>query len=140
MFPSPKSSWRITHPLWKPFNDGLGIVWKKFLMKSSELLMNRKSHIPPKHLPNTRLLDTRTMNDSTLPIPEEGRYFRHHSGRIYQVMTITNQSANSERFPITVVYRNTTHAHEHWGEVYSRPLKEFWVSFTPCSHPFEGEG
>lgn len=54
-----------------------------------------------------------------------GLVCRHHSGRVYTVILITNDSViESEQFPHTVVYVGVN------GRYWSRPLSEFRTKFT----------
>jgi len=47
-------------------------------------------------------------------------FYRHkESGRIYQVIAISNESANKSGWPVTVVYR------DEYQATWSRPLSEF---------------
>jgi len=56
---------------------------------------------------------------------EPGMIVRHHSGRVYSILLITNTNGgNLDRFPPTVVYRGAN------GHVWSRPAAEFDGRFT----------
>ncbi|UVK46751.1 DUF1653 domain-containing protein [Mesorhizobium sp. AR07] len=57
--------------------------------------------------------------------PQIGQSWQHHSGRMYQVILVTNTTHPSDKFPVTVVYQNMTNA-----TVWSRPLSDWHRSFT----------
>jgi hypothetical protein len=59
------------------------------------------------------------------PQPMPGELWRHHSGRLYKVLMLTNTAHDNPRFPVTVVYENTTN-----GTQWSRPLAGFNDKFT----------
>ena len=57
-------------------------------------------------------------------IVKSGNVVRHHSGRIYTILHLSNTHANdSDKFPVTVVYRGAN------GLVWSRPLSHFVDKF-----------
>lgn len=63
--------------------------------------------------------------------PEKGDWWKHHSGRVYEVITVANEnSTDLHRFPVTVVYFNI-----HAETVWARPLNEFVekLKFIPTS-------
>lgn len=65
-----------------------------------------------------------TFNSRGFPLPLTR--WRHHSGREYVVVTVTNQhSDNPQKFPVTVVYRDGQ------GRTWSRPVGQFLDKFTP---------
>lgn len=49
------------------------------------------------------------------------------SGRLYQVLTITNEFATREDYPVTVVYMGSD------LKVWSRPLSKWYDSMTPAA-------
>ncbi|UQT03651.1 hypothetical protein KODAMA_01840 [Serratia phage vB_SmaM-Kodama] len=51
--------------------------------------------------------------------------YRHHSGKIYQVITLSNMKVTKPEYKETVTYRDIES-----GTIYSRPLEEFTKSFT----------
>lgn len=51
--------------------------------------------------------------------------WRHHSGRIYQVMCLANEDSTKPQYPVTVVYFNVEN-----GKIWSRPLDDWARSFT----------
>lgn len=53
-----------------------------------------------------------------------GKVYRHHSGRTYEVIMLTNTTSNSDKYPVTVVYRNTVN-----GTLWSRSLADWDRSF-----------
>lgn len=52
-----------------------------------------------------------------------GMVCRHHSGRVYTVLDISNGTAPSDAFPLTVHYIGAN------GAKWSRPLKDFAQKF-----------
>ena len=63
--------------------------------------------------------------------PITGSRWRHHSGRVYVVLMVTNtETTRPERFPMTVVYQNTAN-----GTRWSRPMEDFLTNdrFTPVN-------
>lgn len=61
--------------------------------------------------------------------PRPGANFKHHSGRTYVILHITNiEATDPEKFPIEVVYRNI-----HNGTVWSRPLDKWMPKFSPAN-------
>lgn len=60
--------------------------------------------------------------------PIAGSRWRHHSGRVYIILMITNRdSTNPEKFPVTAVYQGQN------GARWSRPVSAFIMDdkFTP---------
>lgn len=51
-----------------------------------------------------------------MKLPIKKSKWRHHSGKIYEVLVISNVSAKKADYPVTVVYQDEA------GEVWSRPL------------------
>jgi hypothetical protein len=49
----------------------------------------------------------------------QGNVLRHHSGRVYTVMFITNTNSNKPEFPVSVTMIGAN------GHVWSRPYAEF---------------
>ena len=61
--------------------------------------------------------------------PMAGSIWRHHSGRLYVILMVTNIESNDQtKFPTTVVYQG----HEN-GKRWSRPVEAFIADgkFTP---------
>lgn len=58
-------------------------------------------------------------------LPTKGMVCRHHSGRVYTVLDLSNTYATvpDARFPVTVIYLGAN------GNVWSRPLIEFVQKF-----------
>lgn len=58
--------------------------------------------------------------------PKEGQVWRHHSGRIYQVLFLTNNEGDGQRdkYPVTVVYRGEN------GYRWSGPLSDWHRRMT----------
>jgi len=73
-------------------------------------------------------------------VPTVGSRWKHHSGRVYEVLMITNSFSPSDKFPLTVVYKyEPTKDEEAESELYteglaikiwSRKLDEWHGSFT----------
>lgn len=63
-----------------------------------------------------------TMTDT----PEEGSKWRHHSGRIYTVLFLTNNEGEGQKdgYPVTVVYRGDN------GRRWSGPLSDWHRRMT----------
>ena len=60
--------------------------------------------------------------------PKVNELWKHHSGRTYRVLFMTNTAHPSEKFPTAVVYENTD-----VGTLWSRPLSDWHRSFTRLS-------
>ncbi len=61
-------------------------------------------------------------------IPKISLKWRHHSGRVYRIVLITNlETQRPDEYPVTVVYANVEN-----GTVWSRPASDWDRSFTPC--------
>ena len=60
-------------------------------------------------------------------IPKDGSLWVHHSGRIYRIITISNQDSNDIGWITTVVYQNILDD----ARVWSRTLTEFLKKFKP---------
>lgn len=58
-------------------------------------------------------------------IPCAQQVWKHHSGRMYRVLMVTNTTHPSEKFPPTVVYTNVIN-----GTMWSRPLSDWHRSFV----------
>lgn len=58
--------------------------------------------------------------------PKPGSIWVDTNGKQYKIECITNTSARSSQYPITVVYVNT-----HNKTVWSRPLSDWHRSFKP---------
>lgn len=54
---------------------------------------------------------------------KKGMVCRHHSGKVYTIIELTNTKRLSDAFPVTVVYMGTN------GNMWSRPLSEFEEKF-----------
>lgn len=57
--------------------------------------------------------------------PNPGEIWLHHSGRIYQILHLTNTTHPSEKFPVTVVYQNIQNK-----TIWSRLLSDWHRSFV----------
>lgn len=59
--------------------------------------------------------------------PYVGSVWRHHSGRLYTVLMLTNENSDrQDRFPTTVCYQGQN------GHRWSRPLVEFTDKMEPA--------
>ena len=63
--------------------------------------------------------------------PEEGSYWRHRNGALYEVLFIANEP-DDDRYPETVVYRSVASL-----KIWARPLSDWHRSMTLCN--FNGE-
>lgn len=65
------------------------------------------------------------------PKPEDvqpGTRWRHHSGKYYRVLMLTNEHSQQEdKFPLTAVYM------DEQQRTWSRPVSKFVRKFTPIS-------
>lgn len=59
--------------------------------------------------------------------PMSNTKYKHHSGAIYTLICIANQTATKKEYVVTAVYQNES------GEIFSRPLDEFLKNFTLVS-------
>lgn len=59
-----------------------------------------------------------------LPLVEPGQTWKHHSGRMYQVLFLTNTENPSPKFPVAVVYQSVVNRNR-----WSRPLSEWHDKF-----------
>lgn len=57
--------------------------------------------------------------------PASGEIWLHHKGNQYEVLFLTNTTHPSDRFPVTVVYRNIINK-----TTWSRPLSDWHRAFT----------
>lgn len=55
---------------------------------------------------------------------ENETIYRNHDGNEYEVILITNRNSDSEKYPITVVYKGWN------GEVWSKPMDDFLQKMT----------
>lgn len=53
-----------------------------------------------------------------------GNVLKHHSGNVYIVIEIANETHSSEKFPVTVVYRGAN------GNVWARKLSDMIGKFS----------
>jgi hypothetical protein len=60
--------------------------------------------------------------------PTEGSFWKHHSGRVYEVLFLTNKGGR-EDYPRTVVYKDDN------GEQWSGPLSDWYRRMTQVSGP-----
>jgi hypothetical protein len=59
-------------------------------------------------------------------LPLTGSRWRHHSGRVYVVLMVTNEASDrQDKFPTTAVYQGNN------GKRWSRPVSEFLEKMTP---------
>lgn len=56
-------------------------------------------------------------------VPIEGSKWKHSNGIKYKVIAIAND-LNTEKYPTTIVYKGEN------GKIWSRPLSEWYKSFT----------
>ena len=55
-----------------------------------------------------------------------GSLWHHKNGNKYEVITIANSETKTDRYPVTVVYKNIDN-----GTIWSRPLSDWHRSMTP---------
>lgn len=60
-------------------------------------------------------------------LPQKGSVWRHHSGRLYRVLMLTNVAGEGEEpYPVTVVYEGTN------GNVWSGKASDWHRRMTPA--------
>lgn len=64
--------------------------------------------------------------DGDLPRPQSGEQWRHHSGRVYTVLFLTNNEGDGvkDKYPVTVVYQGDN------GKRWSGPLSDWHRRMT----------
>lgn len=67
-----------------------------------------------------------TEDEISLEWPAVGSFWRHRNGIVYEVTGYTNlHSVVHNRYPVMIVYRGNN------GRVWSRPVTDWYRSFTP---------
>lgn len=60
-------------------------------------------------------------------VPEVGKKYQHHSGRVYEVTGFANQHTEyPDKFPVMILYRNIDN-----GTEWARALDEWLLKFEP---------
>lgn len=89
-----------------------GKVWAKGIERFNSGMSLVKNHAPVQ-------IGYNVLNKDGVEYPEIGSIYKHHNGNEYTVLQIANTHAESEDYPITVVYQGNN------GKVWAKTLDNF---------------
>jgi len=89
-----------------------GKVWAKGIERFNSGMKLVENHAPVQ-------IGYNVLNKDGVEYPEIGSIYKHHNGNEYTVLQIANTHAESEDYPITVVYQGNN------GKVWAKTLDNF---------------
>lgn len=89
-----------------------GKVWAKGIERFNSGMKLVENHAPVQ-------IGYNVLNKDGVEYPEIGSMYKHHNGNEYTVLQIANTHAQSEDYPITVVYQGNN------GKVWAKTLDNF---------------